>query len=951
MRSRPRRLRTLLAAILLSLAALGASAQLVEPGRRLFRTTTTRFDIYYPQELAAEAARLSSFADAIYAELAPRFPGGASGRRRIPVLLADGYSSINGSFSPYPSNRIVLLAASPRLMSDLGSFDDDLRAVFSHELAHALSLGTRSPFWSFWAAILGDSVEPCLWTAPGSLIEGAAVASEGGAGTGRAKDPLAVSLVKQDILEGKYKDFWQATGAWDAYPFGRLPYNYGGLFSSYLIEEYGHERYAELWQRLGEGNIFAGIGGCLFLKGAFEATYGKPLAEAWEEFRDSVAIREPVIMEPRRLAPRPGYITALAAGSSGLYWADASQGAVLRLAPGERVPRRLFAADGSVERLDISRDGARLLVSFSRSEGDKSSRVALVRDAATGRALGPELPGLSEAAFAGDAIVGITNHGYETDLVLEREGERRVLLAGGPTRSYASPASLDGATVYCLAKDSGRVLVVRVDAVTGRAWALAPGLPLEHLRSLALGVEGGRARLALCFASEGGLYRLALVRDLGGSDATVERQETLLSGSVLMPSVADKIYYVGRFSEGEYPCSYPEDNPFLALREAGASWAALDPSFLEPERAPGRDDSISSNAQSAILPLLFRVLRVPSIPLDGDSAGIAVVGADIAERLSWSLDARYNWEVEGAELALSVSLGLRPWSLAASLSDSFSSSGGEQKRSSSASLFLGRAWSFVPSRRRIALTLDAAAAATAPAAEGEAYASPYESAGAAAGALLRFSSYRSAYSPPFSTIGAGADIALDAEWRLAPSGDARPAFSLEAGADGSLATLGLSCDLRAAASPDGSVAFGPALRELEHGGDSILSPRYGSYYEYSALPARGDFYASGEVSLNPANFELQKRLSLGRLLSPLYLNRLGIYGGARAAIYGASMRDGLSGAEILSSAFGRIALTGAPLVGTASDIHVTLGAELSWAFREDLVDSPLRIAFLAGLSL
>lgn len=953
-------------ALLLALAADDAAAQLVVPGRRLFLLSTERCDLYYPAELAAEASRLAALADSTYAELARRFPAGVQEDRRISVLLAGGVSSLDGWFNAFPSDRIVLRLAPARLGSDLGSFDDGLRAVFAHELAHKLSLGTRSRFWSFWAAVLGDTVEPCRWTAPDSLIEGAAIISEGRGGSGRAKDPLAAALVKQDILEGRYKDFWQAAGAWDAYPFGRLPYVYGGLFSARLLERFGEERYAELWRRLGEGNALAGVEGAAFLKGAFEASYGESLDEAWREFRDSIAIREPVAMETRRLAGRPGYITALAAGTSGLYWSDASAGAVLRLAPGEREPRRLFAADASVERLDLSPSGERILVSFSRRTAVGTEPAVLARDAATGRALGPELRGLAEAAFAGDAIVGIASRGLETDLVIERGGSRRVLLAGGPGRSYASPASLDGATVYCLAEDSGRVTVVRVDASSGQAWALVPSLPLDHLRSLSVSGGGNGALLALSFAEDGGLYRLALVRDSGGPDARLGRQETLLSGSVLMPARADRTYYVGRFAEGEYPCAYPAGEAALALREAGASWAALDPSFQSPGQGPGGAIIESPNAQSPAaaglparaarragpFPLLFKVSVFPSAPLEGDSAGIVAAGADLADRLSWTLDARYNWEVEGAELGLGLVSGLDPWSLEVSLSDGFSESrSGGFRRSSGAALALSRAWSLVPARSRVELALDGRAAARAPAAAGEPYASPYDAMGIAAGAVLRRSSYRSEYAPPFQREGAGADLAFDAEWRLVPAAGARPALSLEAGIDGALSFLGLSGELRAALSPDGSVDFGPDSRALDDH-DSIMPPRYGDYREYSDLPALGSLYAEGEVSANPVSFELQRRLALGRFLGPLYFHRLGLYAGLRAAAYGASLGPGgAAGAELLSSAFGRVVLSGSPLIGSAASWRALVGAELSWAFREDLVRSPLRIALLAGLSL
>ena len=951
--------RRALALLCLSLAAAapraaggGASAQVVEPGRKLFVLSTDRFDLYYPAELGAEADRLASFADATYARLAARFPDGASRGGRIPVLLADGYADLDGSFTPYPSDRITILASPAPLSSELGSFDDELRSVFAHELAHALSMRTRGPLWSIAASLFGDPVEPAALTATRSMTEGAAVASEGRGGSGRARDPLAYALVAQDILEGRFKDFWQATGAWDAYPFGKLPYVYGGLFSSRLIETRGDEAYAELWRRLGRGRLLPGIEGGPLAKGDFEEAYGEGLDEAWEEFRDWATIKEPVVMATRRLAREPGYITALAAGESGLYWSDAAAGAILALDRGAARPRRVRPADGGIERLDLSPDGRRLLVSWSLpGPGGKGEPIALACDAATGEAEGPPVRGLREAAFAGDALVGITGEGFRADLVIERDGGRRVLLAGSPTRSYSSPASLDGKTVYCLAEDAGRILLVRVEVGTGRACALVPSLPIERPRSLSIAPlpsGGSGARLLLSFAEERSLPRLALVDDSGGAEASMARQDTPLSGSVLLPAArGGEICYLGRFSAGEYPCAYPAEIPALALRKAPASWAELDPSFLRPRAEPPSPPMERTEAPA--LPLIGRSFRYPAASPTGRSAGLGIAGADIAERLSWSAEAQYDWEVRGADLALGLSLGLEPWTLSATLADGFDEAGGGERRATSARLGLSREWRFLPRRRRLALGLDAEAAALAPASRGEAYSASYEGAAAAAGALLRYSAYRAGSFPPFASRGAGAEVSLDAEWPLAPAAEARPGIALEAGADAALPFLGFACSLDAALSPDSSIAFGPGGRATAEGAASIRAPRYGYYREYSSLPAKGSLYAFGEVSISPLSLELQERPVLGALRIPLYLERLVARAGFRGAAYGP--RPGFGSAELISSAYGRLSLETAPLFGMASSARISIGAELSWAFRGDLAGRSLSIAFVGGALL
>ncbi|HRY53554.1 MAG TPA: hypothetical protein P5142_02950 [Spirochaetia bacterium] len=961
-------------ALALALAGLPAGAQLLAPGEELYRLETGRFDIYYPAALSAEARRLASFADASFASLARRFPEGARDPGRIPVLLSKRLASPNGSFSPYPSDRIVLFPAPIPLGSELGSFEDGLAAVFAHELAHALSLRSRGPLWRALAALFGDPIEPSLWMAGSALIEGAAVAGEGepfpagGGGGGRARDPFALALLRQDLLEGRGKDFWQASEAWDAYPFGRLPYNYGGLFTARLLEGGGEERYAELWRRVGSGNILAGLEGGLLFKGAFEACYGEELDAAWSSFLESAAIREPVVRETRRLSAEPGYLGALAAGETGLYWADASRGAILRLEPGAIKPRRLLEADGSVGRLELSADGSRLLVSAERARPWGEESFAFLVDAARGRPLGKAVPDLREAAFAGSALVGLSSRGFESDLVLVEGAGRRVLLEGGRGRSFASPACPDGKLLYCLAREASETRILKLELASGKAWVLATESFLGGLRSLrAAPAPGGGNRLALSFAAEGELPRLALLDDppsgRPGSEAgpTLLRQETLLSGSVFQPFPSgEAVYYIGRFSAGEYPCAYPLDHPDLSLRGSEASWIPFEASTAGAEEealeaAPAELERASSPTaaptEAPALPLLLRSFRYPSIPLEGDSAGLGLVGSDLAARLGWSLEARYNWVLEAAELGLGLSLAREPWTFSASLSDSFEDRAAGARRSSGASLAAARSFSSFPRRRELSLELAAVAAARAPAEPGSAYAAEPDYAAGAGSLLLAFSNFRDEHFPPFARSGLGAELSLDAEWPLPPAEtQARPALAAEAGLGAALPFLGLAATLRAAASPDASVLLGPGGRSLADTGDSVLAARCGSYYEYASLPERGSLYAFAEASAQPLSLELQRRLGLGRLRSPLYLNRIFLGAGLRAALYGAEPGE-LGGAELLSSAFGRLALTASPLVGAAAQAHATAGMELSWAFRGDLVEGQARLAFLAGLSL
>jgi hypothetical protein len=948
------------------------SGQETALGRGILEISTLYFDVYFPAALEEDARRLASFADGIYDTLAQIFPDGAAEKRRFPVLLVEGNASLNGSFTSYPSDRIRLEVAPSRLGSDLGSFADDLREIFAHELAHGLSLSTRGPVWSFWSRLMGDAVSPTLWVAPTGLVEGAAVATEGLAAPspvspsyGRTTDPLARALIQQDILEGKYKSFWQAAGAWDAYPYGRLPYIYGGFFTEYLLRSYGPDRYAELWREMSSGALIRGIDGLPPLKGAFEKVYGHPLDFAWAGFRSTMAIRAPVIMEAGRLTRSPGSISAMAVGTTRLYWADAAAGAVMSLEAAGGAPRRLFAADGRIGRLDLSRNEDRLLVSWVKIVEGREVPLVIAWDLERGRFVGGERRGLREAAFAGgadpEAILAIRPEAYRTDLVLASRGEERVLLRGGPERLYAWPLSLDGRIVYCLARDSAKVLLLRLDGDTGLTETLVPGLPLEHLRSLSGSASPeGIPLLALSFASSsetegsGSLYRAAILEDSAedprgpGLGPVLRRQESQLSGSVLMPALASgggSLFYVGRFSDGEYPCVLEPDDPALSFRSDRASWAALDPSFKAP--AGGKVSADFSPTRASLLPLLLRSFRYPSVGPDLDAAGIGLVGEDLSGLLAWKIEAHYAWKAQGANLGLGLSLDLKPWNLDLSLSDRFiAAASGAYYRRSGVDLDAGRYWSFLPSRRRLRLEVQTHTAALA-AASGSAYGSEYFLGGTALATSVGYSSYAAAYFPPFSESGWGITASLDGEWRHRPLSRPYPALSATVEANGALPFLGLEAAGYLSFSPDGSLRFGPAGRELVlDGGPSVLMSRYPEFQEYRSLGVAGALYAFAEASFLAFSAEVQRRVELGKIFVPLYVQRFQIRGGLRGAYLG-ELGSSLIG---LSSAYGQALVAMSPLLGVAVDLRVRAGVEASWAFHVEPGPSQLRLSYILSAS-
>lgn len=627
-------LRTACLASALALALTPAHPQLLLPGSAIEVVETGSFSIYFPPSLEAEARRVAGFADSVLETEIGRF--GPKPDRKLSVLLADASPEQNGYFTSLPSSRIVLEIAPSLIDEELASAPDPLKALFAHELAHALSLSTRDPFFGFGAALFGDPVAPAFWLGPRLLAEGTAIAAESGSpgeGKGRSTDPLSAAPVIQSLAEGRRPGFWEADGAGGAWPFGSSPYAFGGPFADWLERRYGAGSLEKLWIELAQLRPPENF---LFVKGAFSAAFGKDLPSLWKDYLDDMTPRYPILVGPRIIAQSgPAVIVGLTARKGLTLWADAAEGAVFSLADGQSAPSRLFDVDGHVNRLDISDDGRFLLVSTAAPDAAGNLReLVLVRDLKSGRFTARRVRNLREAAWVGDAgadgsgdIVGIAPRGVQTDLALAHGTDVEVILRGGPTRSYGSPVSLDGDAVAFLVRDGGTSMLARLKA--GAVEVLAPSQALPDLRFL----SGSHDRLAAAFAAPKELYRLVIVEHASTESPQTAVQAVGLSGGIERPvfrsepQAAPAVGYVASLSGGQWAADYPFDLPALALARSPASWVPLDSSFA---RGPGSGAPSPDTASGATPSDAPRDLGTPAstpTPAAGATSGISTTPA------------------------------------------------------------------------------------------------------------------------------------------------------------------------------------------------------------------------------------------------------------------------------------------------------------------------------------
>lgn len=993
----------------LAAAALPARSQAVWDLGAVQGLRTGRFDIYYPASLEAEARRLASFVDAVYADLEAFFSpaaadaastagGSATGGRgaasdwkidvpggRIPVLLSEESYDLNGYYTAYPSNRIVIYAKSAGAAGSLTSMDDELRSVFVHELTHLVTMNARAPFWSLLARILGDVAAPAAWIMPDSFLEGSAVwvesryrggavAAGAAAGTalpesGRLHDPAALEAVFADILAGRGRGLWETSGLADFPGSGNFPYIYGALFVQYLEAAYGEGVIRDLWGAAAEGNIFAGFAGTLTSKGLLEKRTGRAPKALWAGFLDWLEARAaaaaakdataegghasgaanaatPTAVNGSPLAS--GRIAAFCAAGGTLYYLEGNRRAVLSLdlgAPGA-APRLAFPADPYLEAMRPTPDGQGLELDWVRPGPGEIPK-----------------PARYEYSFASGKLrlVG--------DRAEEAMGAAEGNLVRGAPEPFLHGEVADPATgiVYGLVRMGTLVAPARILPNGGGMEVLRS--PLAFVRSLALG--GGR--IVLGAATPDGLSRIAILDTRPGPSASPgpagDREPPLFlqkaapAGGAGQPAPSDQssIIYRAELGDGLRELRIVSaDQAALAADydRLEAAWVPLEEFRAALATAPSQQTTPAAPAQSAaaaapapIRPTLFpRLMSATRYPyLSQNSGGLVATGQDLTERLSWQARAGFRWDTALPEEALGLSLLLGGRSLTLAASDQAAGPQASPTRVTVLRLSHTFWHSFVPLQNTIWAKASAQFAGLQPGYAIDDYFAPAYGYTSFAGAVAAgFTTLGEEPFAPFDQRGVSLQAGADGEIL---SGVGR-AVALKAALSLAAAHPGLRLSLYGAWSPDESALFSPTGRSVASGGSgylSALSIPYPAYGEYSGLGGGSPWYAYAEASARLATLELWKKP--GPIAMPLVpswaIRRLSLFGGLRGALLEHS------GSLVApASAFARVEAELALLAGLAPQTSLSAQFEAAWAFDAALAGgTALSLSYGFGASL
>lgn len=895
----------LIACLLLLRVLHAADSQALRGFESARLISTERFDIYYSGRMAPEALRLSGFADSTLADLEAIF-GKFPGAGKMPVLITDIQPELNGYAIPYPSNRIVLYVAKPDPRESLASFDDEVRLVFTHELVHMVNMNDKAPFWRLVAAILGDLVTPAAWTMPYALLEGTAVWIESGIeeGSGRLNDPAALESVRTDLEWGLERSVWDVSGLLEYPGSGSLPYLYGGLFVEYFTRQFGREALAELWHAAGEGNIFGGFEGTPGISGIIEQVTGKKAGEVWADFLGWAGERLGVervgggMSGDRPLAR--GRFGALASDGSKIYFLDLERRGVfeLEIRPATETTvsaKRLFPADPYLKSMRMANTGKSLALEWIKTAGDGTRRA----------------------------------QDYEYDLATT---ELR------PVNDTQPDAAIPEWS-YALLRIGARVVPGRISRDGSKEYI---DFGEGSLRSLQ---EDGPSLLALSLTPKGSASKIAVLREKGGRWELLI-QKSAPPGGAHIPCFMGKdgIAYVARLPEGKEELRLLDFSAALASGDFEAkevSWLALPESKMEPEEIM----PASQGERKVLFPRVLASVRYPYV--ENKSAGVAALGSDLSERLSWKAHVGWEFDSKVPETGMEIRLAASGHELGLRVSDSAAASSKGFARVSGVSLDWSYSRRLLPVSRVLGTGAFATVSGVMDSYTPELWLRPnwtYSSLGG--GLSLSYSDMAYDAFAPFDLRGGSANLAADYEFL---PGKAR-AMSVSGSISLASARPGLKLSAYGSYSPPGGLRFLPSGRYFYNSGTSwgsALATQYPYYKEYSAIDAGSSWYGFASLEARLLAIETGRLMEPVRLplIPPWTLRRFSILAGARIAAMELS-----SGIILPASGFLALETDFALLAGFASQSHILASFEAAYAFDEALAGgNPIFIQFGFGV--
>lgn len=568
--------------LFLMVSAFPAGAQLYKPFTFFRVIKTEHFDIIFPKESEPSAVLLASYADRTYnyisALLGIEVPG------RIPVTLAPHTDMFNGYMNMLSKPHIVLYDTPMDL--EWTNFANNLESLFIHELTHAVSLSSRDNGSKNLHRIFGGWVTPTFIHAPLFMVEGVTVSTESLTGFGRANDPLIKQKLRQALYEEKFPTPFQVSGVNDGPGQGANYYEYGGLFSAWLRQTYGQEKYAELWQALGGNGKFSFFvyrSGYYYI---FKKVYGIDFLDAWKSFGDSLALdnieENPDEILPKRRhfsSEKETFFNGLAALGGNVYILDNKERKIHVY--NTRTKAVHSRSIGAVASYDIDAGARGLLVSSYSLVGERYLATVSEYNAVTLRKTGRKIHGLYKARYFRDGVIGLRSELHNNCIVYEDfTGKKETLFRGNEELMFSGPQAVDNERMVFIAARKGIRELWLYNYVSQELFRFemsSETMPKDETANnwsyiRGLGVSEGK--LFFSHAADDRLYKLAGI-DLEKMEVVWSSRD--FSGGVFNPvSVDGSVYYRGSFFSRDGILLFPETADALSGTRSSLRLAELD---------------------------------------------------------------------------------------------------------------------------------------------------------------------------------------------------------------------------------------------------------------------------------------------------------------------------------------------------------------------------------------
>lgn len=205
----------------------------------------------------------------------------------LPVVIEDAGSMANGFANPVFYN-INLFTSSPSSDPGLNFVENWLKLVGLHEHIHILHLTKAGGVPENLRKWFGNLFAPNLYS-PWWIVEGIAVYAESQISPhqGRLNDGFFSAYMKSRVIDDRFPTILEATYPFDEYPYYNSIYLYGGMFHSFLSEQYGEEKFALFYEKFGSSGLsyFSSFLPSISLDRAAEKVYGKSYELLWIEWQ------------------------------------------------------------------------------------------------------------------------------------------------------------------------------------------------------------------------------------------------------------------------------------------------------------------------------------------------------------------------------------------------------------------------------------------------------------------------------------------------------------------------------------------------------------------------------------------------------------------------------------------------------------------------------------------